>query len=46
MLSETLLDRKINKSANLESNKTPIILASYSVDSIEISEVIEPEPLP
>ena len=46
VLSETLLDRKINKSANLESNKTPIILASYSVDSIEISEVIEPEPLP
>ena len=45
VLSETLLDRK-NKSANLESSKTPIILASYSVDSIEISEVIELEPLP
>ena len=27
-------------------NKEPIILLSYAVDNIEISEVIEPEPLP
>ena len=27
-------------------NKEPIILLSYIVDNIEISEVIEPEPLP
>ena len=27
-------------------NKEPIILLSYIVDNVEISEVIEPEPLP
>tara|TARA_B100001093_G_C26643664_1_gene934361 strand:- start:362 stop:661 length:300 start_codon:yes stop_codon:yes gene_type:complete len=27
-------------------NKDPIILLSYIIDNVEISEVIEPEPLP
>ena len=27
-------------------NKDPVILLSYAVDNIEISDVIEPEPLP
>ena len=27
-------------------NKDPIILLSYAVDKIEISDVVEPEPLP
>ncbi len=28
------------------SNKNPLILIAYKVDSIEFSEVLEPEPLP
>jgi len=28
------------------NDKNPIILLSYAVDNIEISDVLEPEPLP
>ena len=39
------------KSNQIESvksfnDKNPIILFSYAVDNIEISDVLEPEPLP
>ena len=34
---------EVKKSFN---DKNPLILLSYAVDSIEISDVLEPEPLP
>ena len=43
----SLFEKKINKlSNNFYVKNIPDILSTYAVNKVEISEVIEPEPLP
>ena len=44
--SEMFLKPEPKKSNVNLVNKDPVILLSYVVDNVEISDVIEPEPLP
>ena len=45
-LENKLIKKNLNPPNALNSNKNPVILLSYKVKKINISEVVEPEPLP
>ena len=44
--SELFLEPEQKELNTVFINKDPVILLSYVVDNVEISDVIEPEPLP
>ena len=44
--SNSLIKSELILTDNSTNNKDPVIILSYMVDKVEISEVLEPEPLP